>query len=117
MNITRKFRRASSGLRRVLTTEGSIRIQLGIAVVVLTAAGWLGLRRIEFIVLLLVVFSVLVLEGINTILERVIDLVEPRYREVVREIKDALAGLVLLAALGAVVIGAYIFWPHLTMRF
>jgi len=35
----------------------------------------------------------------------------------VREIKDALAGLVLLAALGAVVIGAYIFWPHLTMRF
>ncbi len=109
----RKLQRALRGLQIVLSPETSIRIQVVIGVVVLVLGLYLDIRREEFLVLLLVVFSVIVLEGINTILERIIDLVEPRYKEFVREIKDGLAGIVLISALGALGVGLVIFWPYI----
>ena len=65
------------------------------------------------IVIVIIIFSIIILEGVNTVLERIIDLVEPRYKDMVGEIKDALAGLVMLASVGAVLIGLLIFWPYI----
>ncbi|MAG28751.1 diacylglycerol kinase [bacterium] len=113
----KRFKRAIIGFFSVVTSETNIRFMSVVGVIVLAVAWWFKVSRIELIVLLVIVFSVLILEGINTILERVIDLVEPRYKEVVREIKDGLAGLVLLASIGAAVVGIIIFWPYIIERF
>jgi len=115
MSIFKKFKRALKGFVGVITAETSIRIQVVIGILVLVAASWLRVSRIELIVLLVIIFSIIVVEGINTILERVIDLVEPRYKDMVREIKDALAGLVLFASIGAVLVGIFIFWPYISV--
>ena len=90
-------------------------VLIGIAVI--GCALWLKITRIELIVVLVIVFSIITLEGINTILERVIDLVEPRYKIAVREIKDGLAGLVLLSSIAAALVGMFIFWPYLIQKF
>jgi len=113
MSIIKKFSRAFKGFVSVITAETSIRIHVVTGILVLIAASWFKINRIELIVVLAIIFSIIILEGINTILERVIDLVEPRYKDIVREIKDALAGLVMLASIGAVIIGIFIFWPYI----
>jgi diacylglycerol kinase len=55
---------------------------------------------------------VLVLELLNTSIEHLVDLVKPRLNEYVKEVKDVMAGAVLLASVFAVIIGAVIFWGH-----
>jgi diacylglycerol kinase (ATP) len=52
-------------------------------------------------------------EGANTAIEAVVDLVSPSYHPLAKIAKDVAAGTVLLAALGAVVIGMIIFLPRL----
>jgi len=56
---------------------------------------------------------VLSFELVNTMAERIIDLVEPRWQDKIRDIKDVLAAAVLIAALGSIIIGLIIFWPYL----
>lgn len=117
INIFRRIKRAVFGLASVITSDTSVRSMSVIGILVIAVAFWLQISRIEFIVVLVIIFSVITIEGINTILERVIDLVEPRYKDIIGEIKDALAGFVLLSSIGAAIVGAIIFWPYLAEKF
>jgi diacylglycerol kinase len=65
----------------------------------------------EAVALILVASSVLVLELINSTLERVVDYMKPRLHHYVEVVKDMMAGAVLVASLGAAVIGIIIFYP------
>lgn len=66
----------------------------------------------ERVVVLFVAMFVLVLELINSSVERLVDLLKPRLHEYAGDIKDLMAGAVLLASLFALLIGAVIFAPH-----
>jgi len=101
----------------VFSREQSLQIQTIFGVAVITLAWYLEVGHIEFIVLLILAFSVVIVEGVNTVLERVVDLAEPRYRDMVRDIKDAMAGFVFLTAFAASVIGVFILWPYLMQAF
>ncbi len=117
LSMQKKITRAISGLISVLTSDSSVRLMCIIGIVVIAASFWIGISRIETVIIVVVVFLVIVFEGINTILEKVIDFVEPRYKPLVRETKDALAGLVLLESIGAAVVGVLIFFPYLMQIF
>ncbi len=58
------------------------------------------------------VVMVFALEIINTALEKMLDLLHPDNHEVVGEVKDAMAGAVLIASFIAVVVAVLIFYPH-----
>jgi len=112
MRLLRSFRFALHGLWSVYRSEQNFRIQL-IAFVAIVAAGtFLGIHAWELIALVLVGGAVLVLECINSAVERLLDLVQPRLHEYVREIKDIMAGAVLVASVGSVVVGITIFLPY-----
>ncbi|KKU40201.1 MAG: Diacylglycerol kinase, partial [Candidatus Azambacteria bacterium GW2011_GWD2_46_48] len=64
------------------------------------------------LILILTVISVLTLEMINTSIERILDLLHPEKHPEIKIIKDISAAAVLLAALGALVIGLKIFIPY-----
>ena len=113
MRLFRKFHRAGAGLSAVFWAELSIKIETLIGLAVIGAAYYFRLPKIEFLIILGMVFMVIILEATNTILEAVIDLAEPRYHEIVRRLKDALAALVLAAVILAGVVGLAIFWPFL----
>ncbi len=113
MRIWRKFRRAGVGLYEVFWAELSIKIEIIIGLAVVGAGYYFRLPKVEFLLALGLVFMVIILEALNTILEAVIDLVEPRYHETVRRLKDALAALVLLAVAFSGLVGLIIFWPYL----
>ena len=56
---------------------------------------------------------VLAAEAINTAIEIDIDLTSPQYHPFARDTKDVAAGAVLIAAITAAIVGAFVFVPHL----
>ena len=69
--------------------------------------------RAEKAVITTAIFAVLTLELVNIAIERLLDFLQPEYSDKVRIIKDLMAAIVLLASLGAAVIGLIVFWPHI----
>lgn len=114
-DITRLRRSVSyawKGIRIVFREEHSFRVQTAIALVVVIAMFVLRLRTPEKALLTLAVVFVLVLELMNSIFERMVDMMKPRIHHYVEDIKDIMAGSVLVASLGALLIGVSIFWPY-----
>lgn len=68
---------------------------------------------LEALIVIMAVFSVLVLELINIALERLVDIMKPRIHHYAGVVKDATAAAVLVASLGALVVGIVIFLPYL----
>ncbi|MFI5205775.1 MAG: diacylglycerol kinase family protein [Candidatus Paceibacterales bacterium] len=100
------------GLTSAFKEERNFRLQSYIAIVVVIAMVALKLSRIESAILVLIMLLVLSLELINSQIEKFLDLIEPNHHPRVKIIKDFSAGAVLLSALGSVIIGLLIFWPH-----
>ena len=73
--------------------------------VVLLAALFLRIRPIEFALLAISILFVLFAELLNTAVEAVVDLVSPDFHPLAKVAKDTAAGAVLVAALGAVIMG------------
>ena len=69
----------------------------------------------EWIVLVFVIAMVLVLELVNSVLEKVVDLVEPKMHHYVQIVKDVFAGCVLVFAIASIIIGVLIFLPYLVL--
>lgn len=110
--IVKSFRYAINGLGHVFATELSFRLQLLAGTVVVLLMMIFPLALWQRVILLLLIVSVLVLEVINTIFERLVDAFKPRMHPVVAEIKDMMAGSVLLASIVSAIVGILIFWPY-----
>lgn len=75
------------------------------ALVVLLAALFLRVSPLEFALLALTILFVLFAELLNTAVEAVVDLVSPEYHPLAKIAKDTAAGAVLMAAIGAAIMG------------
>lgn len=75
------------------------------ALVVLLTALFLRVTPIEFALLALSILFVLFAELINTAVEAVVDLASPGYHPLAKVAKDTAAGGVLVAAMGAAIMG------------
>ncbi|MBU0625767.1 diacylglycerol kinase [Patescibacteria group bacterium] len=111
--LQKSFSYASAGIIRVWREEQNFRIQLFVAVLIICAMFVFDLSGVERAILTLAIAMVLVLELMNSIVERVVDLLKPRVHLHVKEVKDVMAGTVLVAAVAAVLVGVLIMWPYL----
>jgi diacylglycerol kinase (ATP) len=80
-------------------------VHLLAAVAVLLTALMLRLTLVEFALLALAIILVLFAELMNTALEVVVDLVSPEYHLLAQRAKDVAAGAVLVASVGAAIMG------------
>ncbi len=111
-NLGKSFTYALKGIRRVAKEEQNFRIQLVVAVIVVVFMFAFDLRTPEKALLTMAIVLVLVLELLNSIFERMVDILKPRIHHYVEDIKDIMAGTVLVASVGALLIGCLIFWPY-----
>lgn len=109
--LARSFSHAIRGFKCVFR-EQNFRIQIAFAIIVILLILFFGLKIWEATVLAMMIVLVLVLEIINSIFERIVDILEPRVHPYAKTIKDMMAAAVLVASLGAVFIGVAIFWPY-----
>jgi len=115
--LVASFRHALSGLAEVARTERNFRIHLVATIIAVGLGVWLTLTKTEWLLLTLAIVSVLILEVLNAVVERLVDLVKPRLHPILHDVKDMMAATVLIAAVGALVMGYFIFLPHLVTRF
>ena len=111
--MLRSFGFAFSGLGHLLRTQRNARIELAIGVVAVAMGLVLSLSATEWAVLVVTICLVLILEGLNTSLELAVDLASPQLQPKAKAAKDLAAGMVLIAALGSVLVGALLFGPKL----
>ncbi len=111
-DVSNSFRHAVHGLLLAFRSERSFRIQTAAALVILVLCLILPIRDWERALLLLATGSVLVLELLNTMVERLTDLVKPRLHTYVHDIKDLMAASVLLASLFAALLGVLLLRPY-----
>jgi len=104
---------AISGFKSTFKKEQSFRIQVFIGLIVILLMFVLKLNPLEKSVLIIVIAMVLSLELINSQIERFLDVIQPSYHPEVKLIKDVSAAAVLIAVLGAVIVGIVILLPHL----
>ncbi len=101
------------GLKYTYRHEQNFRIQLVLAFFVVVATFVFGLRTYEQIVVLFLILLIIVLELVNTIIEKFLDLLKPRLHGHVEVIKDVMAAAVFVASIGATIIGIIIFVPYI----
>ncbi len=111
--LRKSFKAAFSGLKDVLIRERSFKIMTVIAFLTVGAMFYFPTSRIEKVALLVMIFSVLILELINSIIERLLNFLHPLPNGQVKIIKDLMAAIVLVVSIGAAIIGLVVFLPYL----
>jgi len=114
--LIKKLGFALDGLRSALG-EQVFALFCVIALAVVTTMFIFKVSLYEKVILVLTITLVLTLELINSRIERVLDIFQPNHDPRVGLIKDISAAAVLLACLGAAVIGILIFWPYFRTLF
>ncbi|KKQ44136.1 MAG: Prokaryotic diacylglycerol kinase [Candidatus Moranbacteria bacterium GW2011_GWC2_37_8] len=112
----RRFRRslkhAFDGLKWAIVHEKNFRIELVIGFFVVLFILIFDVKNWEAVILLLMIMWVLIFELVNTVLERVVDILKPRIHPYARLIKDLMAGVVLISATVSIIVGLLIFYPY-----
>lgn len=109
----RSFKYAFNGIRLLITKEHNAWIHCFVAVCVVIAGILLGISKMEWIAVVIVIGAVLAAEAVNSAVEAIADFVSPEYSEAIKRTKDLTAGAVLLIAIAAAIIGGIIFFPKL----
>ena len=104
---------ALRGVDHVVRTQPNARLHLLAAVLVCAAGAYFGLGRAEWLWISVAITLVWSAEAFNTALELLADVLHPARHAGIGRAKDVAAAAVLIAALGAAVIGLLVFVPHL----
>jgi diacylglycerol kinase len=110
---SRSFRHAFEGWGYALRTQPNTWIHAAFTLAVILVCAWLRLPPRDFAIIIVTISFVWAAELFNTALEAAIDLASPDPHPLAKAGKDAAAGAVLVAALGAILIGLLILGPPL----
>ena len=101
--------KAVEGFIHVVRHERNMRIHFFIAFLILLVAVFVGVQRTDWLILCFATCLVLMAEMINTAIEEMLNLLHPKYHATVGLVKDISAGMVLVAAANALILGFFIF--------
>ncbi|HOA52916.1 MAG: diacylglycerol kinase family protein [Thermogutta sp.] len=108
-----KFQAAFRGLWYGIVGQSSFAVHFAVAFLVLVVAAILGVTETEWCILILSIGVVMTAELINSALEWFAPAVTQEYNRYIQTALDVASAAVLLASLGAAVIGFIIFGEHL----
>ena len=108
------FKHAIDGILYCVRTQPNFRLHLFAAILVIFLGKYLKIESTEWIILAFTIILVLVAEMVNTALESMTDLITKEYHQEAKIAKDVSAGMVLVSAISAVIVGVIIFLPYLT---
>ena len=113
-NVFISFRYAFSGIQYTFRNSRNFKIQVFFAFFSLILATIFKLDKSDYLILLMTIFSVLILEILNTSIESLVDLVvKKNFSNLAKISKDCSSGAVLLASINSVIIGLNLFIPKI----
>ena len=116
--IIRRFKGiiiAINGMFFLLKYEDSIKVQSIVCVFFVLLGCYFEIDKTEWIIHILLIGFILTTEGLNTVAEKVCDLINPEYDERIKIIKDIAAGAVSFAVISSLIILFIIYLPYFSM--
>jgi diacylglycerol kinase (ATP) len=110
------FKYAQEGILHCFRTQPHMRIHFFTLVAVLISGLLLKLDSRDMLALIFAITLVIVAEMVNTVVEKVVDMVTESYNPVAKLAKDVAAGAVLIAAMNAVIAGVLIFFGQKQLK-
>jgi undecaprenol kinase len=108
---------AGRGFALLWLSQPNFRLHIAAAMCAI-ALGWLfQISAIEWLILVVTITTVLTAEALNTGLEKVVDFCQPDLHPLARDAKDLSAAAVLVASIGALIVGSIVFIPRLLHLF
>lgn len=104
---------AWNGLVHALRTQRNARVHAAIGSAAILLGILLHISPVEFAMVFVAITGVFIAEMFNTVAEACVDLATQEYHPLARIAKDVAAGAVLANAILSVIIGCFIFLPHL----
>lgn len=111
--LIKSFKFALEGLKTAITKGRNFRIQVFLGMLAVALGLFYKISPSEWLDLILIIASVLILELINTAIEEIVNMVSPQLQERAKIAKDVSAGAVLIASIAAVCIGGLVFLPRI----
>ena len=105
------FKHAINGIIYVFKKEQNFRIHISATILVIIAGFFFSIDKTEWMIIVIAITIVTAFEMANSAIEYISNFVSEDYNEKIKRIKDASAGAVLISAIGAVVLGLFIFLP------
>ena len=105
------LKNAIEGITYTYNSEINLRLHFLATVIVIITCFILEVSLFEWIICILLIGLVIAFELINTVVEVVVDLVEPKYNPLAKIAKDTSSGAVLVMAITAAIIGLIILLP------
>lgn len=112
-SLFNSFKSAFRGLIIAYVSQRNFRIQVSFAILVIYFGIKFRVGTLNMIILLFTILLVLSFELINTSIEFLSDKIESKYDQLIRNSKDIVAGMVLIASLVSVIIGFIIFFKYI----
>ena len=116
--IIRRFKGiiiAIKGMFYLLKNEDSIKVQSIVCIFFVLLGCYFEINKTEWIIHILLIGFILTTEGLNTVAEKICDLINPEYDERIKIIKDIAAGAVSFAVISSLIILFIIYLPYFSM--
>jgi diacylglycerol kinase len=110
-SLGQSIKAAVRGVKYAFVHERNFRVEIYIAIMVIIALFVLGASLMQAAIVVMMIFLVLMIELMNTVIERVVDIFKPRNHPYAGVIKDISAAMVLVLSVGASIVGLIIFVP------
>ena len=115
-NIFASFKFAINGLIYCFQTTRNFRIQILFGALILVICSIFKCSLNEYMIIISTIFSVLILELLNTSIESLVDLnVKNKFNKLAKISKDCSAASVLLASFNSIFVAAFIFFPKIKL--
>ncbi len=117
----RKFRfsvkNAINGLKYLYSSQNNVKIHLLVSICIVILGFLVKINLPQWGLIVLVIGIVWVVEAINTVFERLFDLLDETYNPIIKVGKDVSAAAVLISAFLSIIIGIFVFLPGLLNLF
>jgi len=111
--LYKSFTYAFRGLFKTWREEQNLQAQSVLGLIAVLLGWYFKIQAWQWVVLILVIGLVILMEIVNSAIERMSDALKPRIDDSVKEIKDIMAAAVMLASILAIIIGLIVFVPYL----
>lgn len=116
-SLLKSFGYALEGIWHALKYNRNLRIAFFAAAVVVLLGLYFQVTSLEMVILVITILLVILSEMINTSLEEMVNLIVNEHRKEAKIAKDVGAGMVLVATIGSVIVGIFIFTPYIFSLF
>ncbi len=109
----KSFKYAFEGIHYAFRNDQNLLVHLVVAFLVINISIALHVTPAQMAILGLAMMMVITAEMINSAIEKMVDLITKEHRQEAKIAKDVAAGMVLVTAIAAVIIGTLILLPYL----